>query len=229
MEMKPAGAIKGGLVPDAPALPDHGFSHHPPIWWGNRLVIAVEGAAFGILVITYFYVWRNFDTWPPTGTLVPDLGVSMINLVVLVVSILPMWHVARLAQRHASLRILGFWLLVCVLFGIAAAILRLMEFKGVHTRPTANAYGAIVWSILAVHFAHIVAATLETLVIGIVVLTGPVGEKHFVDTPSRHPLARIIAAGSVSRSITVNAVYWYFVALSWVGLYVVVYLAPRVM
>jgi len=228
MEIKPAGAIKRRPVPDAPTHPDHGLSHHPPIWWGNRLVIAVEGAAFGILVITYFYVWRNFDTWPPTGTLVPDLGVSMINLVVLVVSVLPMWHVARLAQRHASPRILGFWLLVCVLFGIAAAILRLMEFKGVHTRWN-NAYGAIVWSILAVHFAHILAATLETLVIGILVLAGPVEVERFVDTPSRHPLARIIAAGSVSRSITVNAVYWYFMALSWFGLYVVVYLAPRVM
>ena len=192
-------------------------------------MIAIEGAAIATLVVTYFYVWRNFDTWPPTGTLVPDLGVSMINLVVLVASILPMWHVARLAARHDSPRVLGFWLFVCVAFGIAAAILRLMEFKGVHTRWNSNAYGAIVWSILAVHFAHILAATLETLVIGILVLVGPVEEKHFVETPSRHPLARIIAAGSVSRSITVNAVYWYFVALSWVGLWAIVYLAPRVM
>jgi heme/copper-type cytochrome/quinol oxidase subunit 3 len=213
---------------DAPALPDHGFSHHPPIWWGSRLVIAIEGAAFAILVVTYFYVWRNSDTWPPTGTLVPDLGVSMFNLVVLVVGILPMWHVARLAARHDSPRVLGVWLFVCVAFGIAAAILRLMEFKGVHTRWS-NAYGAIVWSILAVHFAHILAATLETLVIGILVIKGPVEEKHFVDTPLHHPLARIIAAGSVSGSITVNAVYWYFVALSWVGLWAIVYLAPRVM
>jgi cytochrome c oxidase subunit III len=37
---------------------------------------------------------------------------------------------------------------------------------------------------------------------------GPVEEKHYVD-------------------ITVNAVYWYFVALSWVGLYVVIFLLPR--
>ena len=228
MKMKSAGAIKRRPVSDAPTLPDHGLSHHPPIWWGNRLVIAIEGAAFAILVFAYFYIWRNFDTWPPTGTMVPDLGVSMINLVVLVVSILPMWHVARLAQRHASPRILAFWLLVCVLFGIAAAILRLMEFKGVHTRWNANAYGAIVWSILAVHFAHILAATLETLVIGILVLRGPVEEKRFVETPSHQPLAKIIAAGSVSRSITANAAYWYFVALSWIGLYVVVYVAPRV-
>ncbi|MDP9201488.1 MAG: cytochrome c oxidase subunit 3 [Gemmatimonadota bacterium] len=203
-------AMKTRPVIDASALPDQGFSHHAPVWWGNTLTMLIEGAGFAILVFTYFYVRRNFDTWPPTGTLVPDLGISTINLVVLVVGILPMWHVAHLAPRHDRPRVLGFWLLVCVLFGIAAAILRLMEFKGVHTRWNSNAYGAILWSILAVHFAHILAATLETLAIGILMFRGPVEEKHFVD-------------------ISVNAVYWYFVALSWVALYAIVILAPRFM
>jgi cytochrome c oxidase subunit III len=196
-------------VLDATALPGQGFSHHAPRWWGNRLMLLLEGAGFVILAGTYFYIWRNFETWPPTATLVPDLGVSTLNVAVLVTSIFPMSHAARLALRHDRPRVLGFWLLVCVAFGIAAAILRLMEFKGVHTRWNANAYGAIVWSILTVHFAHILAATLETLVLGIVMFRGPVEEKHVVD-------------------ITVNAVYWYFVALAWVGLFAIVYLAPRV-
>jgi cytochrome c oxidase subunit 3 len=205
-----SGAMKTRPVPDRAPHPDRGFGHHAPIWWGNTFVLLVEGAAFAVLVVTYFYLWLNFDTWPPTATLVPDLGISTINLVVLVVSILPMWHVANLALRRAKPRVLGAWLLVCVLFGFAAAILRLMEFKSVHTRWDSNAYGSIVWAILAVHFAHILAATLETLAIGTLMLRGPVEEKHFTD-------------------ITVNAVYWYFVALSWVAFYVIVFLAPRVM
>lgn len=202
-------AMKKPLVLDATALPDQGFRHHAPRWWGNRLVMLGEGAGLAILVFTYFYVWWNFDNWPPTGILVPDLGVSTLNVAVLVTSIFPMSHAARLALRHDRPRVLGCWLLVCVVFGIAAAILRLMEFNGVHTRWNVNAYGAIVWSILAVHFAYILAATLETLVVGILMLRGPVEEKHFAD-------------------ITANAVYWYFMALSWVGLFAIVYLAPRV-
>jgi heme/copper-type cytochrome/quinol oxidase subunit 3 len=203
------------LVPPLPPLPpsnpyDQGFNHHAPVWWGNAFAILIEAAGLVILAVTYFYIWRNFDNWPPIGTLVPDLGVAMVNLVVLVVSVLPMWHVARLALRHDRPRVVGFWLLACVLFGIAAAILRVMEFKGVHTRWNANAYGAIVWSILLVHFAHIVAATLQTLALGIPMLRGPVDESHFA-------------------GVTANARYWYFVALSWVGLYAIVYLAPRVM
>ena len=200
--------MKTRPVPDPAVPPDQGFSHHAPIWWGNTLVLLIEGAGFAILVVTYLYLRRNFIAWPPSRTSLPDLGISTINVVVLVVSIFPMWHVARLAPRYEKPRVLGFWLLVCVLFGMAAAVFRLMEFKAVHTRFDSNAYGAIVWAILAVHFAHILAATLETLVIGILMFSGPVDEKHFAD-------------------ITVNAVYWYFVALSWVGLYAIVFLAPR--
>jgi len=209
MAINPEGAIKARPVLDAPAHAGEGFSHHAPIWWGNRLVMLLEAAGFAILVLTYFYIWRSSDNWPPTGVLVPDIGIGMLNLAILVVSILPMWHAARLALRNHRPRVLGYWLLVCVLFGLAAAIVRLMEFKGVHTRWNSNPYGAIVWSILAVHFAHILAATLETLTLGILMLRGPVEEKHYGD-------------------ITINAVYWYFVALSWVGLWTVLYLAPRV-
>ena len=196
--------------PDATTLPDQGFRHHAPFWWGNAIVITLEGAGLAVLVFAYFYIWRNFDTWPPTGTKVPDLGISTINVVVLVVGILPMWHVAHLALRFERPRLLGLWLLVCVLFGFTAAILRVLEFRGVHTRWNSNAYGTIVWAILLVHFAHIIAATLETLVLGILMLRGPVKDLHFVD-------------------ITVNAIYWYFVALSWVGLYVIALLGPRFM
>jgi cytochrome c oxidase subunit I+III len=195
---------------DATALPDQGFSHHAPRWWGHPLVLLLEGAGFVALVVTYFYVRRSFDTWPPTGILAPDLGVSTANVVVLVVSIVPMWHVAHLALRFERPRVVGFWLLLCVIFGVTAAVLRVMEFKGVHTRWNSNAYGAIVWAILAVHFAHILAATLETLVLGILMLRGPVEDLHFVD-------------------ITTNAVYWYFVALSWVAFYAIAFLGPRLM
>ena len=128
---------------------------------------------------------------------------------VLVVGILPMWHVAQIATRFTKPRVVGSWLLICVLFGIVAAVLRVLEFRSVHARWNTNAYGAIVWAILAVHFAHIVAATLETLVLGILMFRGPVEDKHYAD-------------------ITVNAVYWYFVALSWVGLYALVFLVPSV-
>jgi len=194
-------------MPEVAASPDSGFGQHPPIWWGNTFVLFIEGAAFAILIVTYFYIRRNIDVWPPTR-IVPDLGVSTINVAVLVVSIFPMWHVAHIPQRREKSQVLGYWLLACVAFGLAALILRGMEFKAVHAVWRGNAYGAIVWAILAVHMAHILAATLETLVLGILMLRGPADERHFAD-------------------IRLNAIYWYFVALSWVALYTIVFLTPR--
>ena len=194
-------------TPDLPAFPDQRFSHHVPVWWSNTLVLLIEGAAFATLVVTYFYIRRNIDPWPPTGIL-PDLGISTINVAVLVVGIFPMWHVAHLVMRPENSRMLGYWLAACVAFGLAATILRVLEFKTVHATWRGNAYGAIVWSILAVHLAHILAATLETLVLAFLMLRGPADEKLFAD-------------------VRINAVYWYFVALSWVALYTMVFLTPR--
>jgi cytochrome c oxidase subunit 3 len=202
------GAVKRRPNLDAVTLTDQGFSHHAPTWWGNRLVIMIEAAGFAILIATYFYIRHNFDSWPPARTQLPDLPIPTLNVAILVVSILPMWYAAKLAVKHDKAKVIGALLFVCVVFGIAAAILRILEFKAVHTRWDTNAYGAIVWSILVVHFAHIIAATFETLSIGILMFLGPVEEKSYVD-------------------VTANAVYWYFVALSWVGFYALLFLAPR--
>jgi cytochrome c oxidase subunit 3 len=119
-----------------------------------------------------------------------------------------MWYAAKLAVKNDKARVIGALLFACVVFGTAAAVLRIMEFDAVHTRWDTNAYGAIVWSILAVHFAHIIAATFETLSIAVLVITGPVEEKSYLD-------------------VTAHAVYWYFVALSWVVFYALLFLSPR--
>jgi len=187
---------------------DDAFSHHAPSWWGDRLIIFIEGAAFAILAVSYFYIWWNFDPWPPPRTQLPDLGLSSINLVVLAVSAAPFWNAARLAQRHEHPVVVGAWLTLGVLFGIAAIVLRVFEFPALHTRFDSNAYGSITWTILAVHLAHLLAGTLQTLLIALVMFVGPVERKHYTD------------AGVV-------AVYWYFVVISWVALYSIVFIAPR--
>lgn len=195
-------------IVDVAALPDHSFSHHAPIWWGNLLMILIEGTAFALLAASYFYIRRNFDTWPPTRTFLPDLGISSINLLLLSVSAVPFWMAARLARRHEEPGVVGVWLIIGVLFGVAAIVLRGFEFGALHTRYDSNAYGSITWSILAVHLTHLVAGTIETLLIALVMFLGPVEKKHYTDA-------------------TVMAVYWYFIVISWVALYAIVFVAPR--
>ena len=200
--------MKRRPVADVSVLSDHAFSHHAPIWWGNLLMIFIEGTAFAILVASYFYIRRNFDTWPPTRTLLPDLGISTVQLVLHLVSVFPFWYAARLAFVHEPPGRIGRWLLLGVLCGIAAIVLRSFEFRALHTRYDSNAYGSITWTILGVHMTHLIAGTIETFLIALALLKGPVEKKHYTDA-------------------TVMAVYWYFIVISWVALWAIVFIAPR--
>lgn len=171
-------------------------------------MIFVEGLAFALLAASYFYLRHSFYPWPPTRTLLPDLGISSINLLLLSVSVVPFWYAAHLAHLDERPAVVGIWLVVGVAFGIAAIVLRFFEFSALHTRYDSNAYGSITWSILAVHLTHMVAGTIETFLIALVLFVGPVEKKHYTD------------AGAM-------AVYWYFVAISWVALYGIVFVVPR--
>ena len=195
-------------VLDVAVLDDHSFGHHEPIWWGNLLMILIEGAVFALMVVSYYYIRRNFDTWPPPRTLLPSLGVSSANLLLQIASVLPMWYAAKLAFAHAPPARIGRWLMVVVACGAVAVVLRGFEFGALHTRYDSNAYGSITWIILVTHLAHLVAGTLETFLIALVMFVGPVEKKHYTDT-------------------TVMAVYWYFVVGSWVALWLIVFVSVR--
>lgn len=195
-------------VLDVALLDDHTFSYRAPIWWGNLLMIFIEGAAFALMLVTYYYIRRNFNTWPPERTYLPDLGVSTANLILLLVSIVPIWYAAKLAFAHAAPARIGIWLMVVVAFGVIAIVLRAFELKGLHTRYDSNAYGSITWMLLITHLAHLIAGSLETLLIALVMFLGPVERKHYTDT-------------------TVMAVYWYFVVASWAVLWLVVFVSVR--
>jgi cytochrome c oxidase subunit 1/cytochrome c oxidase subunit I+III len=188
---------------------DDAFSYHAPRWWGNLLIISIEAAAFAILAASYFYLRWSFVTWPPARTRLPDLRISSINLLLLLVSVAPFWYAAKRARLHERPAVVGRWLVLGVLFGITAIVLRGFEFRDLHTGFYSNAYGSITWTILGVHLAHLLAGTLQTFLIGLVMVVGPVEKKHYGDASTM-------------------AVYWYFVVISWIALYAIVFIAPRV-
>jgi len=195
-------------VLDVAMLDDHSFSTSAPIWWGNLLMILIEGTAFALMIVSYYYIRRNFNTWPPERTYLPDMGVSTANVILQLVSLAPMWYASKLAFAHEPPEEIGRWLMLVVAFGLAAIVLRAFEFRGLHTRYDSNAYGSITWFILGTHLAHLIAGSLETLLIALVMFKGPVEKKHYTDT-------------------TVMAAYWYFVVGSWVVIWLVVFVSVR--
>jgi cytochrome c oxidase subunit I+III len=78
----------------------------------------------------------------------------------------------------------------------------------VHAEWDVNVYGSITWTILGAHALHVLTSVLDCLVLGAALLTRPAEDKHFVDAH-------------------VTMAYWYFVVASFLGVYAVVFLAPR--
>jgi cytochrome c oxidase subunit III len=200
---------------DVSELPKHGFDTKTQLWWGNLWLLCIETTMFGLVVAVYFYLRQNFITWPPPHSdappylfePVPRLLIPTINLIVIILSVLPMvW--ADMAARRLDRRAVKIALSLVMLFGTTTVVLRFYEFRSLVWSWDSNAYGSVTWAILALHLVHLIVGTLEDVFLATWVFRRPLDENHALD-------------------ITVTAVYWYWVAGTWLLLYPVVYVAPR--
>ena len=201
-------------VIDISELPHHEFDTYDPVWWGNNLLLTIETAMFAILIATYFYLQQNFPLWPPpvaqlTDTLrpLPVLTYGIANTILLLASLAPMIS-TDLAARRGNRKLCKLGLIICAMFGVAAAVLRGLEFSAFYFRWDSNAYGSIVWFMLGMHLLHLLIATVEAVLLAVWIFTREFDMKHRVD-------------------IVTLAIYWYWVVGVWLVLFVILYFTPR--
>jgi cytochrome c oxidase subunit I+III len=195
-------------VTDATTVPESAFSFHAPRWWGSRLMILIEAIALTSVAFAYFYIRTNSDSWPRSGTSLPDLRLPSFGLLVICLGSAPFWNAARLARRQARPRLIAGWLALGVLFGVSAIVLRGFDFAALHTRFNSNEYGAITWTILTVHLAHLLAAAFESSLVAVMLFAAPEERAPYGD-------------------VTAMAMYWYLIAFSWIAFYAIVFISPR--
>ena len=192
---------------DVSTLPTYAFGARSPMWWGTMGIIVVEGTMFALLMTSYLYLKGRATHWPP-GQVPPALLWGTLNTAVLLLSTIPN-QLAKRAAEHLELRRVQFWMVVCLIFGVAFNIIRIWEFRALNVWWDENAYGSVVWCLLGFHTVHIVTDVLDTTVLTVLMFTGPLEEKRFVD-------------------VSENALYWYFVVGVWLPIYALIYLAPRI-
>ena len=193
-------------VVNASDLPTVVYGSRVVTWWGTLGFMAAEAATLSACVAAYYYVLRNYETWPPLRTPLPDLFVPTISLIVLILSLVPTYLFARAAKRldkAATIR----WMWVAVVMMLIATGLRLMEFGSLNVRWDANAYASVAWAVVFTHFTLLLADTLETLLFVIVMQTRE---------PTRY-----------YPGVAEDAFYSYFMVAVWIPCYVTVYLVPR--
>jgi cytochrome c oxidase subunit 1/cytochrome c oxidase subunit I+III len=192
---------------DVRHLPTFGFGHRSLMWWATAGLMVIEGTVFAIAVAMYFYL-RDINAAWPLNAPPPDWRWGTLNTAVLLASIVPNQFVKR-ASARLDRRAARIWMVVCLLFAFAFLVIRALEFSALNVTWYANAYGSTVWLLLGLHTTHLVTDTIDSAVLMVLLFTGPFQGKRFVDTSE-------------------NALYWYFVVLSWLPIYAVIYLAPRV-
>lgn len=193
---------------DVSHLPNFAFGHRSVVWWATMGIIAIEGAMFALVMTSYLYLKGRAPHWPP-GVEPPDLLWGTLNTGVLLASLIPN-QLAKSAGERLDLAKVRLWMIVCIVFAVAFNIIRIWEFKTLNVWFDENAYGSVVWALLGFHTTHILTDLLDTAVLAVLMFTGPLEEKRFVD-------------------VSENSLYWYFVVGAWLPIYALIYVAPRVL
>jgi cytochrome c oxidase subunit III len=193
-------------VIDVSEMPSVVYGTRVTTWWGTVGFMVAEAATLAACLAAYYYVRRNFTTWPPPRTPSPDLILPTISFIVLIASLVPCYLFAKAAKRfdEAATRR---WIWVAVVVMLAATVLRFLEFRSLNVRWDTNAYGSVAWAIVFAHFTLLLADTLETLVFAIM-------------------LQRRAAPPRFFPGFAEDAFYSYFMVAAWIPCFVTVYLVP---
>lgn len=191
---------------DVSGLPTVVFGTRSVTWLGIMGMMAIEGMVFVLMIASYFYLHSRSVEWPPHRN-PPDLFWGTVNLCVFLVSLVPNeWY--RRGARKGDLRAVQIGLVILCLFGLANVVVRYFELLHLNTDWSIDAYGSAVWTLMGLHVVHLLTDLVDTIVLTVLFFTSLVEGKRFMDAAE-------------------NADYWYFVVVSWIPIYLVIYWAPR--
>jgi heme/copper-type cytochrome/quinol oxidase subunit 3 len=198
--------VEEGRLLDVSTLPTFAFGHRSPMWWGTMGLMLIEGTVFALAIMAYFYLRSHATAWPMTR-FPPELIWGNVNTAIMLISMVPN-HFAKQAAERLDLQKVRLWMVVCLLISFLFLGVRVLEFGALNTRWDSDAYGSAVWMLMGLHTTHLVTDAYDSAVLTVLTFTGPMEGKRYVD-------------------VSENAAYWYFVVLSWIPIYLVVYWGAR--
>jgi cytochrome c oxidase subunit 3 len=199
--------VRQQVVFDVSTTPMEALGTRSPIWWGQSLMMLIESVILAMVVASYAYVRSTFAVWPPQGTPLPDLVIPSIEVLVLLLSCVPL-HLSDTASKKGKRLTVVFGLLGNLF--LAAVFLGLRWFELVHLplKWNTNIYGSFIWILLGLHTMHGIADFVQSTVVLAVVLMHRVGRKQI-------------------HGIEVDSLYWYWIVAMWIPLWFVIYVYPR--
>ena len=189
-------------------LPTVTFGPRSLMWWGTLGFMVIEGWTVAILIGAYFYLRQNYETWPPVRTPYPSLLIPTINVAVMLLSCVPAYAAAQAAKRLDEPAVRR-WLLALSVAVTISLVIRWWELWALNTRWDTNAYSSAAWTIVGFHTSLLLLDVIDTLGLTLFYHIKRMPVKAFSDTAD-------------------NSFYWYFTVGSWVAIYLIVYVGPRI-
>jgi cytochrome c oxidase subunit I+III len=197
------------VVADISGLPRTVFGHRSLMWWGTLGFIIIEGTTLFICAVTYFYLRRNFTTWPPEHIYRPALLVPTIQAGLMLLSNIPMRWADR-ASRKMDLAGVRKAFVICSVLAVVMTVLRWFEFRALNVRWDTTAYGSAAWATVTAHGTLLLLELAETVAFTVLLWGNDVEERDL-------------------SGVADNAFYWYFMTGVWIPLYVILFLSPHFM
>jgi cytochrome c oxidase subunit III len=185
------------------------FGRADTLWWGVMGLIVIEGTAFALLIASYFFYRMRYTEWPPSDAGLPRWDFTIANLILMLLITYPMRKISQRAPTADRLwlsKMLG----VSAVLILVSTVLRYFEFRTLQTDWNEHSYGSVVWALVFMHAFHLATTAGETGMLAVYAAVKNLDRKHRAD-------------------IQVNTLYWYFVVVSWIVIFSVVYLAARVL
>ncbi|HUR93783.1 MAG TPA: hypothetical protein VMY76_04315 [Gemmatimonadales bacterium] len=196
------------IVGNVTNLPTNVFGHRSLVWWGTIGFLVIEGSTLFICAVSYFYLKKNFSTWPPEYILRPALTAATVQAALMLLSNIPMVMIDR-AARRLDLRTVRAGMVIISLLAAVMCVLRVLEMHALQVRWDSSAYGSVAWAVVFTHATLLFMETVEVLVFTVLVHSPNMEQRDL-------------------SGISDNALYWYFMTGVWIPLAAIVFLTPYI-
>jgi cytochrome c oxidase subunit 3 len=174
-------------------------------WWGLLALIVTEGALFGYLLFSYFYLASQTQQhWPPEG--LPQLGIASLNTVILLASSVFVWASERCIRRRQLQWSLAS-MAVAILLGAGFVAIQFREWGHKRYDMTTNLYDSLYFTITGFHLLHVVVGLVILLLLLLWTALGYFDDRRYA-------------------AVTIGGVYWHFVDVVWLFVFTTLYLTP---
>lgn len=194
------------VFPYQPALPMGSVGRRSSGFWGAVFLILSEASIFAYLFFSYFYfsIQPHPGPWPPGG--VPDITWAVLQTIAALAGCGTMWWADRSAAGFARGGVL-LGLTLSLLLAVAFLVFQLLDWTAKPFGLATDPYSSLYFTIGGVHLAHEIVGIVIIAAVLLWSLLGYFGSARHVP-------------------ITVAAVYWYFVAVIWLGVFFTLYITP---